>query len=191
MEAPMAQGVAASAATITASSSTTNGTTSPWSNKYRGVGLEYTSLRSQLNSLQATVEDLDPPPALSTSPFSAISSALITAFERDYTHLTVIHPESKSLLGYVSIPRLKQQLESKAVGENDPVEKAMTKFQRKGRRYRLITMETTLEELEAFFNGDGMVEKQDFAVVTDPARRFVLGVATKGDLEEFVRRRPG
>jgi hypothetical protein len=95
------------------------------------------------------------------------------------------------LLGYISIPRLKQLLESGTVKDNDPVEKAMIRFQRKGRRYRLITMETPLEELEAFFNGDGMSEKQDFAVVTDPARRFVLGVATKGDLEEFLRRRPG
>lgn len=94
------------------------------------------------------------------------------------------------MLGYISIPRLKQLLESGSVKEDDHVEKAMIKFQRKGRRYRLITMETRLEDLEKFFNGDGMREKQDFAVVTDPARRFVLGVATKGDLEEFVKRRP-
>ena len=67
----------------------------------------------------------------------------------------------------------------------------MIKFKRKGRKYRLITMETPLEELEAFFDGDGTGgERQDFAVVTDPARRFVLGVATRADLEEFVRRRP-
>jgi hypothetical protein len=141
--------------------------------------------------MQATVEDLDPPPALSTSPYSPISSALLSAFERDYTHLTVIEPEHKTLLGYISIPRLKQLLESGTVKEDDAVEKAMIKFQRKGRKYRLITMETRLEELEKFFNGDGISEKQDFAVVTDYARRFVLGVATKGDLEEFVKRRPG
>lgn len=67
----------------------------------------------------------------------------------------------------------------------------MIKFQRKGRKYHLITMETPLEELEAFFAGDiSGGEPQDFAVVTDPARRFVLGVATRADLEEFVRRRP-
>ncbi|KMU87719.1 hypothetical protein CIHG_05486 [Coccidioides immitis H538.4] len=45
---------------------------SSWSDKYRG----------------ATVEDLDPPPALSTSPHDSISSALLAAYERDYTHLT-------------------------------------------------------------------------------------------------------
>lgn len=56
-------------------------------------------------------------------------------------------------------------------------------------------METPLEELEEFFeseiggNGEKR-EKQGFAVVTDGTRKFVLGVATKADLEEFVKRRP-
>lgn len=70
----------------------------------------------------------------------------------------------------------------------------MVRFQRKGKRYRLITMETPLEELEKFFEGEGDGQegaKQDFAVVTDGARRFVLGVATRDDLEKFLSRRPG
>lgn len=56
-------------------------------------------------------------------------------------------------------------------------------------------MQTPLEELEEFFesevggNGERR-EKQEFAVVTDALRKFVLGVATRGDLEEFVKRRP-
>ncbi|KAI7203534.1 hypothetical protein D0869_06642 [Hortaea werneckii] len=152
-------------------------TSSPWANKYRG----------------ATVEDLDPPPALSTSPTSPISSALMAAFEREYTHLTVISPSTKTLLGYLSIPSLRSQLETGQVKEEDSVVKAMLRFQRKGTRYRLITMETGLEELEAFFEGrwEGMRgRKQEFAVVTDPGRRFVLGVVTREDLGEFVRRRP-
>ena len=66
----------------------------------------------------------------------------------------------------------------------------MVRFKRKGKKYRLITLETGLEELENFFKGGDTGAKQDFAVVTDPARRFVLGVATKSDLEEFVKRRP-
>jgi hypothetical protein len=62
----------------------------------------------------------------------------------------------------------------------------MLRFKRKGgAAYQVITMNTPLEELEEFF-GRG----EDFAVVTDGGRRFVLGVATKADLEEFVRRRP-
>ncbi|KAI1934608.1 hypothetical protein LOZ58_004622 [Ophidiomyces ophidiicola] len=149
-----------------------------WSDKYRG----------------ATVEDLDPPPALSTSPHDSISSALLAAYERDYTHLTVISSTSRSLLGYLNIPRLKSLIQEGTVTESDPVEKAMQKFQRKGHVYKVIMMDTPLEELERFFNGemgDGEKrDKQDFAVVTDASRKFVLGVATREDLEQFVKRRP-
>lgn len=82
-------------------------------------------------------------------------------------------------------------LKNGTVRETDHVEKAMQKFQRSGKVYKVITMDTPLEELEAFFNGDSNGgSPQDFAVVTDDRRRFVLGVATKADLEEFVKRRP-
>lgn len=114
----------------------------------------------------------------------------MSAFEREYTHLTVISPEDRALLGYLSIPHLKDLLKSGTVRETDPVEEAMTKFKRKGRKYTVISMETPLEELEAFFEGVGGAPKQDFAVVTDGSRRFVLGVATRDDLAEFVKRRP-
>jgi hypothetical protein len=68
----------------------------------------------------------------------------------------------------------------------------MTRFKRKERTYQVITMETPLEQLESFFRA-GVPEgpwQQDFAVITDEKRRFVLGVATVQDLEEFVKRRP-
>ncbi|EON64315.1 hypothetical protein W97_03546 [Coniosporium apollinis CBS 100218] len=148
---------------------------SAWADKYRG----------------ATVEDLDPPSALSCKPTDPISHALMSAFERDYTHLTVVSQENRALLGYLSIPRLKELLKEGRVKETDPVETAMLRFRRKGKVYKVITMDTPLEELEQFFNGgvDGS-GPQDFAVVTDGSRRFVLGVATKSDLEEFVKRRP-
>ena len=99
--------------------------------------------------------------------------------------------ENRALLGYLSIPRLKQLLEQGAVRGDEPVEKAMQKFRRKHNVYKVITMDTPLEELEQFFAGgvDGS-SPQDFAVVTDGARRFVLGVCTRSDLEEFVKRRP-
>ncbi|MCJ1446238.1 MAG: hypothetical protein MMC23_006743 [Stictis urceolatum] len=145
-----------------------------WAKKYRG----------------ATVEDLDPPPALSCKPHDPISSALMNAYERDYTHLTVVSAETRALLGYLNIPRLKELLKEGKVAETDAVEKAMQKFRRKGRVYTVITMDTPLEELETFFEDNTSGAKQDFAVVTDWSRRFVLGVATKWDLEEFVRRRP-
>ncbi|KAF2874867.1 hypothetical protein BDV95DRAFT_514778 [Massariosphaeria phaeospora] len=145
-----------------------------WANKYRG----------------ATVEDLDPPPALSVKPSDPISHALINGLERDYTHLTVISQENRALLGYISIPRLQQLLKEGKVHDSDHVQDAMLKFRRRGTRYKVITTETPLEELEEFFNGgvDG-IGPQEFAVVTDPSRKFVLGVATKSDLESFVKRR--
>jgi hypothetical protein len=145
---------------------------------------------------QATVEDLDLPPALSCNPSDRISTALLNAYERDYTHLTVISADTRALLGYLNIPRLKTLLQKGLVSDSDPVECAMQKFRRKDRVYKVITMDTPLEELEGFFyhgkgggggEGDG---GEDFAVVTDERRRFVLGVATRKDLEEFVKRRP-
>ncbi|RMZ66602.1 phosphatase 2c [Pyrenophora seminiperda CCB06] len=145
-----------------------------WANKYRG----------------ATVEDLDPPPALSIQPTDPISWALMSGLERDYTHLTVISQTNRALLGYISIPHLQQLLKEGRVKDTDRVEEAMHKFQRRGRRYKVITTETPLEELEDFFNGgvDGS-GKQEFAVVTDASRKFVLGVATRADLENFAKRR--
>ena len=137
------------------------------------------------------MEDLDPPMALSSKPTDSISNALMNAYERDYTHLTVISEDTRALLGYLNIPRLKQLLKEASVVDSDPVEKAMQRFRRRGKVYQIITMDTPLEELEEFFNGGANgSEPQDFAVVTDGSRRFVLGVATRGDLEEFVKRRP-
>jgi CBS domain-containing protein len=145
-----------------------------------------------LTTTQATVEDLDPPSALSCYPTDPISHALLSAFERDYTHLTVVSSTNRALLGYLSIPHLRILLDTGKVQETDEVSKAMVKFRRKGKVYKVITMDTPLEELELFFNGgeNGESGKQEFAVVTDERRRFVLGVATRTDLEEFARRRP-
>ncbi|KAI0199087.1 hypothetical protein F4808DRAFT_219942 [Astrocystis sublimbata] len=149
---------------------------SKWSARYRG----------------ATIQDLEPPAALSLNPTDPVSLALNAAFEREYTHLTVVDSETRGLQGYIAIPVLQAQLESGTVKPEDPISAAMIKFQRKGRRYTVITLDTPLEELEAFFEGveDSQGQKQEFAVVTDADRRFVVGVATKEDLEEFVKRRP-
>ncbi|KAH0560030.1 hypothetical protein GP486_003452 [Trichoglossum hirsutum] len=172
---PLAAATGEDTSPASASGSPDGASKSPWADKYRG----------------AAVEDLDPPPALSTKPSDSIADALLWAYERDYTHLTVISNHTRALLGYLSIPRLKQLLKDGHVKESDPVSKAMQRFRRSGRSYKVIAMDTPLEELEDFFNrgvdGSG---PQDFAVVTDGGRRYVLGVATKADLEEFVKRRP-
>ncbi|KAJ2892198.1 hypothetical protein MKZ38_010134 [Zalerion maritima] len=149
---------------------------SKWSSRYRG----------------ATVEDLDPPIAMSLTPKDPISWAIISAFERDYTHLTIVDGKTRALLGYIAIPLLQEMLDSGRVTPQDAVSKAMVRFQRKGpHKYKTITMDTPLEELEEFFEGGCHGgQKQEFAVITDEMRRFVLGVATRSDLEEFVKRRP-
>lgn len=170
-----------------------------WSSRYRGVTSPFfhmplpTLLDRQTNIIQATVQDLDPPAALSLNPSDSISLALLSAYEREYTHLTVVDADTRALLGYISIPHLHSLLESGRVSPEDPLSAAMTRFRRKGRTYRVITMDTPLEELEDFFRGgkkEGEGWQEDFAVVTDENRRFVLGVATVHDLEEFVKRRP-
>ena len=151
---------------------------SSWAAKYRG----------------ATVADLDLPPALSTSPSTSLDDAFISASSHDYTHLTVISPTTRSLLGYLPIPRLRVLLETRQLQPSDPVSKAMVRFKRgNGHVYKVIAMETELWELESFFEGVGEIGsggKQDFAVVTDAERKFVLGVVTKEDLAEFIKRRP-
>ncbi|KAK0657424.1 hypothetical protein B0T16DRAFT_425649 [Cercophora newfieldiana] len=148
---------------------------SKWASRYRG----------------ATVEDLDPPAALSLTPSDTISLALLSAFERDYTHLTIVDSATRALLGYISIPQLQALLEQGKVKPEDEVRTAMIRFRRRGAKYQVITMDTPLEELEAFFAGAATNgQKQDFAVITDDNRRFVLGVATVQDLEEFAKRRP-
>lgn len=140
----------------------------------------------------------------------------------------MISAHTRALLGYVAIPRLRTLLAAGVVGEADPVERAMMRFARRGRVYTVITTDTPLELLEAFFegaaekgggkgegerggkdgetaedeaegkdagkgdakgDGEGARRGQDFAVVTDGRRRFVLGVVTRADLDEFVRRR--
>lgn len=77
-------------------------------------------------------------------------------------------------------------LKEGAITEADQVSKAMNRFMRRGKVYRVITPDTPLEELDAFLGEDG----REFAVVTDEKRRFVLGVATRQDLENFAIRRP-
>ena len=136
---------------------------------YLDPGIPDIAAATELTRRQATVEDLDPPPALSSKPTDSISTALMKAYERDYTHLTVVSEDTRALLGYLSIPRLKELLKTGTVKDADYVKNAMQTFRRRGNVYKVITMDTPLEELEAFFNGGvggSGSGPQDFAVVT-------------------------
>jgi len=160
----------------------------------------------------ATILDLDPSPSLSLVPDTPIRTALDLAYERDYTHLCVVS-KTRALLGYVSIPHLSSLLSqssdlassdhtpSSGLKDIDPVSKAMQRFRRSksgdantaGKDdYTIITPNTSLKELEDFFAGRGShKEEQDFAIVTDLGRKFVVGVVTKNDLKQWLERRGG
>lgn len=133
----------------------------------------------------ATIEDLDLAPALSITPSTPISAALAMSYDRDYSQLTVVDSQTRSLLGYLDVERIKSLLKSGEITEADVISKAMNRFRRRGKVYKVITPDTPLEELELFLSEEG----REFAVVTDERRRFVLGVATRGDLENFAKRR--
>ncbi|KAH6909545.1 hypothetical protein BKA70DRAFT_1148760, partial [Coprinopsis sp. MPI-PUGE-AT-0042] len=152
-------------ATSVLSASTSTTSSSP--DKYRG----------------AVVEDLQLPPASCLPLTESISRAIEFAYERDFSHIPVLD-KSRKPVGYVEVARLKQTWEAGQASPDDKVSKYMTKFNRSsGQPYSLITPMSPLSDLEGFLK-DNL-----FALVTDANRKFVLGVATSQDLENFVSRR--
>ncbi|CAL1709118.1 unnamed protein product [Somion occarium] len=131
----------------------------------------------------AVVEDLQLPPAFALPKSEPISRAIELAYERDFSHIPVLGGNRRPL-GYVDVAELKSKWEAGQANPDDRVEQYMTKFVRSAcQPYSLITPGTPLEELERF------LENNIFALVTDWDRKFVLGVATRQDLESFVSRR--
>ncbi|KAM5533898.1 hypothetical protein V8D89_012438 [Ganoderma adspersum] len=130
----------------------------------------------------AVVEDLQLPPAFSLPSDEAISRAIEMAYERDFSHIPVLDRKRK-LLGYIDVAALKSKWEAGEADPSDKVEKYMTKFKRTGTTYTVIAPSTPLAELEDFLS------RNIFAIVTDWDRKFVLGVVTSQDLENFVSRR--
>lgn len=129
----------------------------------------------------ATVEDLDRPPAVSVRPDTPLSEALALSFENEFSHLPVLDG-SRRLLGFLTA----RELESRAA-QAAPGETMDSHYHRFGckRNFEVITPATPLERVEAFF-----ARGNDFAVVTDPERKFVLSVVTPDDLRTFKKARP-
>ncbi|TBU41723.1 hypothetical protein BD309DRAFT_964649 [Dichomitus squalens] len=131
----------------------------------------------------AVVEDLQLPPAFSLPSDEAISRAIEMAYERDFSHIPVLD-RNRKLLGYIDVASLKAKWEAGQADPSDKVEKYMQKFKRTAATpYTIITPSTPLAELEDFLS------RNIFAIVTDWDRKFVLGVVTSQDLENFVSRR--
>ncbi|KAF9561439.1 hypothetical protein CPC08DRAFT_635378 [Agrocybe pediades] len=131
----------------------------------------------------AVVEDLQLPPAFSVSSNEAISRAIEQAYERDFSHIPVLD-RNRRPLGYVDVAKLKQKWEAGQANPDDKVSQYMTRFKRTSSEpYTVITPLSPLSELEEF------LKSNIFALVTDHNRKFVLGLATAHDLENFVSRR--
>jgi len=131
----------------------------------------------------AVVEDMQLPPAFSLPHDEKIGRAIELAYDRDFSHIPVLSPQRRPL-GYINVAALKAQWEAGEASPEDPILDYMIKFQRgRSNGYILITPASPLLDLEEFL-GDHI-----FALVTDSSRKFVLAVATRQDLDNFVTRR--
>jgi len=131
----------------------------------------------------AVVEDLQLPPAFALDMNERILKAIDMAYERDFSYIPVLSKERKPI-GYVDVAALKQKWEAGTAKPDDPIMGHTTSFKRgKGHPYTVITPWTELAELEEF------LKHNNFAIVTDSERKFVIGVATSDDLNNFVTRR--
>jgi len=133
----------------------------------------------------AVVEDMQLPPAFSLPHDEKIGRAIELAYDRDFSHIPVLSSQRRPL-GYIDVSALKAQWEAGKATPEDPILRYMTKFKRgRDNSYTLITPASPLLQLEQF------LEDHLFALVTDSSRKFVLAVATRQDLDNFVSRRGG
>lgn len=99
--------------------------------------------------LQASVEDLQLPAAVTISPTAPLSQALDLMLEREFSQLPVIRSSNKKLVGCISLASAKAHLENGSAQPGDPVSKWMFGFgkQGKGEKYEVITPDTSLAVL--------------------------------------------
>ncbi|KAF5341649.1 hypothetical protein D9611_001674 [Ephemerocybe angulata] len=158
-------------------------TTSSSTHQLNGAAQEFVPATPGDKYRGAVVEDLQLAPAFSLPFNESISRAIELAYERDFSHIPVLD-RSRRPLGYLDVASLKEKWEAGKANPDDKVSQYMTKFKRTSTEpYTLITPMTPLSDLEEF------LKTNLFALVTDSSRKFVLGVATAHDLEEFVSRR--
>ncbi|GAA5831319.1 hypothetical protein JCM5353_008555 [Sporobolomyces roseus] len=142
----------------------------------------------------AVVEDLQLSPALVLPTSTSVATALQLAYERDFSILPLSDPSTRQLSGWISIDELKplvsedHELENSLLSEMTG--KGPVRNFSKSRTYTVITPDTKLEELEQFFTTQEQLPcGVRFALVTDQARKFTLGVVTADDLQKFTQRR--
>lgn len=137
-------------------------------------------------------------PAFTITPETPLSQALELSYEHEYSYLPVVSTKSKRLLGYLTADLLREAHTKSTDFAKELVRDHYIRFfgknatgnssatnQDGNRTFLKMTPSTPLEDLEQFFQSG-----QEFAIITDEDRRFVLGVAVKEDLEKFVKGRP-
>ncbi|GAA5939227.1 uncharacterized protein JCM15063_004460 [Sporobolomyces koalae] len=148
----------------------------------------------------AVVEDLQLSPALVLPTSTSVGTALQLAYERDFSILPLSDRATRQLLGWISIDELKPLAEDSQFDLDSPISnlagqdlaglKTPVRNFTKARPYTVITPDTSLEKLEQFFEvQDQLPCGVRFALVTDAARKFTLGVVTADDLQKFTLRR--
>ncbi|KAJ3037234.1 hypothetical protein HDV00_001866 [Rhizophlyctis rosea] len=130
----------------------------------------------------ASVEDLQLGEAVSIFDSHPVGEAIELMVSRDYSQLPVVNAKRK-VVGLISSGKLQAHIASgdlRNMGES--VAKWMYSFQRQ-RKFELITPNTPLAELDAFF------DRHPAALVTDESGKFPLAVVTKYDLLRFIAKR--
>jgi len=129
----------------------------------------------------ATVKDLKLEEPIYVKSTTTCREALETMQKGNFDQVPVLD-EKKKMVGLVSMGSLLSRVTSGRAGKEDPVDKAMFKFNTK-RNFKEITEETPLAELEKFF------EKNAAAFVTDrdqDGTPVVKKVMTKVDLLQYL-----
>jgi len=152
-----------------------------------GTGSASSSYSSKRSGIYrgASVEDMQLPPAFALSKNQQVINAIELAYDREFSYIPILD-KNRRPLGYVDVAALKKAWEADEIDANDQVINLTTKFDRsrtRARQYQVITPDTPLEILEEF------LQTNEFALVTDAERKFVLAIATAQDLENFVTRR--
>lgn len=162
----------------------------------------------------STIEDLNIPQAISINPSTSLYEAIAVGYENEFTYLPVIHEETKRLLGVINVedirnnankiknsflsPIVKHYMywfnltarknyenEIKQLASGTKTSTTSQILKPRGRRYKLLTPDTPLEELSKFFNAGNY-----FAIITSGDGDLVYGVATPEDLKNYEKARP-
>ncbi|KAH8823772.1 hypothetical protein DL96DRAFT_1468506, partial [Flagelloscypha sp. PMI_526] len=137
----------------------------------------------------AAIEDLQLPPAFSLPSNELLCRAIELAYDRDFSHIPILHPKTRSPVGHFDVATLKKWESSQAnpngcLDKDDRVDAHMSRFKRSaGHPYKLITLcDMVFHLLECMTDTFSLIS-------TDSDRKFVNAVATSHDREQFVTRR--